>query len=78
MESVCQTNSKAGWLDVVLVFSTFIGAAFYAMIIWSMLKPSDRQQTIESWSWFYALFGFSPVPFILFSATLMIIKVAND
>ena len=77
-DTVTRADSKSGSFGLVLIFSTFIGAAFYTMIFWTMVKPSNRQSVAESWSWSDAVLGFSPVPFILFWAALMFIKVAND
>jgi hypothetical protein len=78
MDILTQADLKTGSIGLVLIFSTYIGAAFYIMIFWTMLKPSTRQLSAEHCSWTDMLLGFSPVPHILFWATLMIIKVAND
>lgn len=75
---VTRAGPKDGTLDLVLIFSTFIGAAFYSMIIWTLLRPVERQGPSRPWSWTDAILGFSPLPFILFWAALMIHKVAND
>jgi len=77
-ELVTRDDPKMFCFQIVLIFTTWIGAAFYTMIIWTMLRPVNSQSTPNPWSWTDAILGFSPVPFILYWAVLMIHKVVTD
>lgn len=75
---VTVSYSKSGVIELTLIFSTFIGAGFYSMVFWTILKPNSERLAPRSWSLVDAIVGFSPVLFILFWAAVMIHKVAND
>ncbi len=75
---VTHADPEDGTLILVLIFSTFIGAAFYSMIVWTLLKPVEVQVPSKHWTWADAILGFSPLPIILFLAAVMILKVATD
>lgn len=78
VQIVTVSDSKLGVIGLTLIFSTFIGAGFYSMVLWTILKPNSERLAPRSWSLVDAILGFSPVPFILFWAAVMIDKVAND
>jgi len=74
---VTRANAKSGVFGMALVLSTFIGVAFYSMIIWTMFRRIDGQNVPQSWSWPDVIIGFSPVPFIVFWAVAIIREIAN-
>jgi hypothetical protein len=78
LDLVTHADAKSGVFGLMLFSSTFIGAAFYSMIIWTMLRRADGQNVPLSWSWPDAILGLSPVPFIVFLAAAIIREVANN
>ena len=75
---VTHADAKSGVFGMALILSTFTGAAFYSMMIWTMLRRVDGQNIPKSWSWLDAIIGFSPVPFIVFWVAVIIRAAANN
>ncbi len=75
---VTHADAKSGVFGLMLILSTFIGAAFYSMIILTILRRVDGQNVPLSWSWPDAILGLSPVPFIVFCAAAIIREVATN
>jgi len=77
-DHVTRADAKSGLFGMALILSTFTGAAFYSMIIWTLFRRGDGQKVPQSWPWPYAVVGFSPVPFIVFWVAVIIRHVANN
>ena len=71
------SNSKAGMIHFAVIFSTFVGVAFYTMIFWTMLKPIDEPRIPLKWTLGEAILGFSPVPLILLGALVILEKLVS-
>lgn len=75
---VTRAGPKEGALGPMLIVSTFSGAAFYLMIIWTLLRSGAGSRALSPWSWTDVILGFSPLPVILFWAVVVIREMAKN
>lgn len=78
VDLVTQSSGKDCVTVYTVIFSSFAGAAFYAMILWAMFAPSNEREDTRKWLLSDAILGFSPLPFIIFWAAVMLHKIITQ
>jgi hypothetical protein len=78
VDLVTQSSAKDNVTVYTVIFSTFAGAAFYAMIIWAMFVPSSEREVTKKWLVADAILGFSPLPFIFYGVAVIMHKIVTQ
>jgi hypothetical protein len=78
VDLVTQSSAKDHVTVYTVIFSTFAGAAFYAMIIWAMIAPSSERDVTKKWLVADAILGFSPLPFIILWVAVIMHKIVTQ